>query len=117
MTSGDRGEIAVYDVRSRRVRFTVAAGAPPQHVTFIGGHAYVTSGDDGSLRVHEIGDGRLLETTMVPVGSYNVQQGSGVLLTPSLERGTLCVLRQDGRLLHRLHVARSSHDACVVMDR
>ena len=29
-----------------------------------------------------------LRTTRVPVGSYNVQEGWGVVLTPSLSRGT-----------------------------
>ena len=56
-----------------------------------------------------------MRTTAVPVGSYNVQSGGGLVLTPSLERGTLCVLRGSGRLDHELHVARSSHDACVVV--
>lgn len=117
VTSGDRGAIAIYDARSRRVRSKLAADAPPQHVTFIGERAYATSGDDGTFRVYESADGRLLETTNVPVGSYNVQQGWDVLLTPSLERGTLCVLRRSGRLLHQLQVARSSHDACFVIGR
>ena len=86
-------------------------------MTFLGERAYVTSGDDGTVGVHAISDTRLLHTTSVPLGSYNVQQGDGLLLTPSLERGTLCVLRQNGSLLHRLRVARSSHDACVVTGR
>lgn len=117
VTSGDRGLIAVYDTRSRRIRFTIAADAPPQHVTFIGGRAYVASGDDGTLRVHDLGDGRLQRTTRIPLGSYNVQQGWGMVITPSLERGTLCLLKRSGRLAHQLRVARSSHDACFVMGR
>jgi hypothetical protein len=40
-----------------------------------------------------------------------------VVLTPSLEQGTLCVLRSDGRMLRESRVARSSHDACFVMSR
>jgi DNA-binding beta-propeller fold protein YncE len=117
VTSGDRRRIAVYDARRRRVRFELAADAPPQHLTFIGGRAYVSSGDDGTFRVHGVADGRLLRETRVPVGSYNVQQGSGVVLTPSLEQGTLCVLGEGGRLLHEARVARSSHDACVLVSR
>jgi DNA-binding beta-propeller fold protein YncE len=117
VTSGDRGELVVYDAARLGVRFRVAADAPPQHVTFIGERAYVTSGDDGTLRVHDAADGRLLRLTRVPVGSYNVQQGWGVVLTPSLEQGTLCVLRSDGRMLRESRVARSSHDACFVMSR
>ena len=117
VSSGDRGLIAVYDARRRRIRFTVAADAPPQHVTFIGGRAYVASGDDGTLRVHDLRDGRLLRTTHIPLGSYNVEQGWGMVITPSLQRGTLCLLRRSGQLAHQLRVARSSHDACLVMGR
>ena len=117
LTSGDRATIAVYDRRRRRVRFRLRAGRPPQHVAFIGGHAYVTSGDDGSLHVHDVATGQLLGATAVPVGSYNVQQGFGLVLTPSLAQGTLCVVRRDGRVAQRVQVARSSHDACFVMRR
>jgi 6-phosphogluconolactonase (cycloisomerase 2 family) len=117
VTSGDRGLIAVYDTRRRRIRFMVAADAPPQHVTFIGERAYVASGDDGTLNVHDLKDGRLLRATRIPLGSYNVQQGWGMVITPSLERGTLCLLKRSGRLAQQLRVARSSHDACLVMGR
>jgi hypothetical protein len=117
VTSGDRGTIGVYDAHSRELRFRIAADAPPQHVTFVGGRAYVTSGDDGTLRVHRLADGRLERTTRVPVGSYNVQQGLGLVTTPSLERGTLCILDRAGRLEREVTVARSSHDACLVMSR
>lgn len=114
VTSGDRGTLAVYDARNGHVLRRVPAGAPPQHVTFDGGNAYVTSGNDGTLRVHSVADGRTLRTTAVPVGSYNVQQGPGRILTPSLEHGTLCVLDTTGRVRRRVAVARSSHDACFV---
>jgi hypothetical protein len=115
VTSGDDERLAVYARRERRPLYTLPADAPPQHVTFVGPRAYVTSGDDGTFRVHRLSDGRLLRTTRVPVGSYNVQEGFGLVLTPSLERGTLCVLDAGGRLRHRVQVARSSHDACFVM--
>jgi DNA-binding beta-propeller fold protein YncE len=114
VTSGDRGALAIYDVRNGHVMRRLPAGAPPQHVTFRGGNAYVTSGDDGTVHVQAASDGRVLATTAVPVGSYNVQSGAGRVLTPSLERGTLSVLDGRGRLLRRIQVARSSHDACFV---
>jgi DNA-binding beta-propeller fold protein YncE len=114
VTSGDRGSVAVYDARKGHVLRTLQAGSPPQHVTFHGDRAYVTSGNDGTLRVHSLRDGRVLRMTATPVGSYNVQQGPGRILTPSLEHGTLCVLDTQGRLLRRIAVARSSHDACFV---
>jgi DNA-binding beta-propeller fold protein YncE len=117
VTSGDRGTIAVYDPRRRRIHFRVEADAPPQHVTFFRSRAYVASGDDGTLCVHDLRDGRLLRRTRVPVGSYNVQQGLSMVATPSLERGTLCLLRGNGHVVHEVRVARSSHDACFVVSR
>jgi DNA-binding beta-propeller fold protein YncE len=117
VTSGDRGTIAVYDSRRRRIRFRLEADAPPQHVTFFGSRAYVTSGDDGAVRVHDVRDGQLLRRTRVPRGSYNVQQGHGMVATPSLERGTLCLLAENGRVEREVRVARSSHDACFVLSR
>jgi DNA-binding beta-propeller fold protein YncE len=115
LTSGDRGSLAVYDRRTGHVLERLGADAPPQHVTFLGGKAFVTSGEDGTLRVHSLRNGRLLRTTRIPVGSYNVQDAFGWIVTPSLDRGTLCVLTRAGRLVRRVQVARSSHDACFVM--
>jgi DNA-binding beta-propeller fold protein YncE len=115
VTSGDRGAIGVYDAASGRLVFRLRADAPPQHVAFLGALAFVTSGDDGSLRVHSLRDGRLVRTTRVPVGSYNVQDGWGLVVSPSLERGTLCIAGRDGRLLAGRRVARSSHDACTLV--
>lgn len=116
VTSGDRGEMAIFDAARQRVLVRLGADAPPQHVTFVGGSAYVASGDDGMLRVHTL-NGRLARSTRVPPGSYNVQHGWGRVLTPSLTRGTLCVLDGAGRMLERVRTARSSHDACFVVSR
>jgi hypothetical protein len=114
ISSGDRGVLAIYDVGRGRVLKRLSAGSPPQHVTFRGGNAYVTSGDDGTLRVHSLRDGRVLRQSAIPTGSYNVQQGPGRILTPSLAHGTLCVLDTAGRVRRRVRVARSSHDACFI---
>jgi DNA-binding beta-propeller fold protein YncE len=115
ISSGDRGALAVYDRRTGGVLRRLPADAPPQHVTFSDSHAYVTSGEDGMLRVLSLQDGRVLHTTKVPVGSYNVQEAFGWIVTPSLDRGTFCVLDRNGRLKHRVQVSPSSHDACFVM--
>ena len=114
VTSGDRGRIAIYEAATARLVRTLAADAPPQHVTFLDDRAFVTSGDDAILRIHAL-DGRLLRSAPVPGGSYNVQQGFGLILTPSLSQGTLCTFSARGAPLERRHVARSSHDACFVM--
>lgn len=114
VSSGDRFELAVYDARRGTVLARPSGDWPPQHVTFRGGLAYVTSGWSGTLRVHRV-DGRPLRETTVPVGSYNVQQAHGRVLTPSLGHGVLSILDDSGRMLLRERVARSSHDACVVL--
>src|SRR5437763_6623527 len=110
VTAGETPAIAVYD-RGRVL--TLTADAAPQHVTFLDGRAFVTSGDDGTLRVYEERTARLLRATRVPVGSYNVQFAAGRVITPSLNAGTLCVLDASGIERERVRVAASSHDACL----
>jgi DNA-binding beta-propeller fold protein YncE len=114
VTSGDRRELAIYAARSRRVLSRHAADEPPQHVTFRGEHVYVASGDSGTVRTHRL-DGRRLAMARAPTGSYNVQEAHGWVVTPGLGRGSLCLLTLDGRVVRSEQVARSSHDACLVV--
>ena len=111
VTSGDSRSIGIFAARTGRVLRLLKADAPPQHVTFDATRAYVTSGDDGTLRTFAL-NGQLLRVTSIPAGSYNVQRGPGRVLTPSLSEGTLCVLDEAGDVLRRVKVAGSSHDAC-----
>jgi hypothetical protein len=113
VSSGDRSKLAVYDARSGRVVAQPPGDWPPQHVTFAGDRVYVTSGWAGTLWVHDV-DGRQLRRTVVPVGSYNVQQRDGWVATPGLGRGSLALLDRAGRVLRTVDVARSSHDVCIV---
>jgi DNA-binding beta-propeller fold protein YncE len=113
VTSGDRRAMAVHRPDGR-VRLELRAGSPPQHVSFGRGVAYVTSGDDGTLDVHDLRSGRVVRRTRVPVGSYNVPRAGSYVLTPSLARGTLAVLDESGRPLWERRLAESSHDACLV---
>src|SRR5947209_10707943 len=106
ITSGEASRISAHG----RV---LAADAAPQHVTFVGDRAYVTSGASGTLRVYHEPTARLLATTRIPAGSYNVQFAAGRVLTPSLDAGTLCVLDAEGRVTEKVRVAPSSHDACL----
>ncbi len=114
VSSGDRGELALYDRKTGRVEARTKADLPPQHITFRGDQAFVTSGDSGTLGVYSR-TGRLLRKTTVPKGSFNVQQADGWVVTPALGQGSLCILDGRGRIVHRRQVARSSHDACVVV--
>jgi len=114
VTSGKTGRLAIYADHDVRLVRTLRGDAPPQHVTFLAGRAFVTSGDDALLRVHAL-DGRLLRSAAVPAGSYNVQHGFGMILTPSLSQGTLATFSASGAPVEQVRVARSSHDACFVM--
>jgi hypothetical protein len=89
-----------------------AADEAPQHVTFSRRVAYVTSGDAGTFHLQSLDDGRIMRSTRIPIGSYNVQHGWNRVLTPSLSHGTLAVLGATGALLATVQVADSCHDAC-----
>ena len=114
VSSGDRDELAIYNPHTGKALARLPGDAPPQHVSFRGQRAYVTSGDSGTLRVHGT-NGQALRTTAVPEGSYNVQQAHGWVVTPGLGRGSLCILDARGKLRQKKQVARSSHDACIVV--
>jgi hypothetical protein len=113
VSSGNRNELAVY-ARSGRLLKRLAADEPPQHFTFRDELVYVASGESGTLRVHRV-EGRRVRTAAIPADSYNVQQAHGWVVTPGLGTGTLCALDRDGRPRWMKTVARSSHDACVVV--
>jgi DNA-binding beta-propeller fold protein YncE len=116
VSSGERNELAIYGARSGKVVARVPGDDPPQHVTFRGDRVFVASGESGTLRVHELA-GRELRVTPVPDDSYNVQQAHGWVVTPGLGSGTLCILDARGRVHRSENVARSSHDACIVVVR
>lgn len=116
VSSGDRNELALYRGRSGKLLRRLSADKPPQHFTFLGRRVYVASGESGTLRVH-MADGSPVSRTAVPDDSYNVQQAYGWVVTPGLGSGTLCVLDRRARVVWRKTVARSSHDACVVVAR
>jgi sugar lactone lactonase YvrE len=115
VSSGDRNEVAIY-TRGGRLLRRLHADEPPQHFTFRGGLVYVASGESGTLREHRV-DGTRLRRTAIPADSYNVQQAHGWVVTPGLGTGTVCVLDRDGRRRWTKTVARSSHDACIVVAR
>jgi DNA-binding beta-propeller fold protein YncE len=116
VSSGDGRELAVYDLRTGRVVTRPSAGWPPQHVTFASDRAFVTSGWSGSLQVHTLA-GRELASVPVPVGSYNVQQADGIVVTPALGHGYLTTVTLAGHVMRSEKLARSSHDACIVTPR
>jgi DNA-binding beta-propeller fold protein YncE len=112
VTSGAERRIALYSL-DRRVRRIIAAGSPPQHVTFAREKVFVAAGDDGTVRRHGL-DGELIREVRVPAGSYNVTFGWGRVVSPSLGRGTISVLDSNGRVRGVHAIARAAHDACIV---
>jgi hypothetical protein len=113
VTSGSERQIALYRAGSRRPLRILDADAPPQHVAFAGGRAFVASGDSGTIRRHRL-DGEVVRRIRVPVGSYNVSFGWRRLVTPSLGNGTVSVLDSTGRVRAVRQVAKAAHDACVL---
>jgi DNA-binding beta-propeller fold protein YncE len=114
VTSGSERRIALYRLGSTNPARIVPADAPPQHVAFAAGKAFVASGDDGTLRRHRV-DGELLREARIPLGSYNVTFAFGRLVSPSLGAGTVSLLDRNGRLRAVRHVARAAHDACILV--
>jgi len=113
VTAGASPDVAVYDVHSARLLQRLPSDRGPQHVSFTAGRAFVTSGAAGTLRLYDESSMQLLGSTELPVGSYNVQFAGRRVLSPSLNAGTLCVVDRQGSVKLRLHVAASSHDACL----
>jgi hypothetical protein len=114
VTAGREQELAIYDADGHGPVRRLRADLAPQHITFGPSKAYVASGEGRSLHVHSLADGRLLRASRIPIGSYNVQRGAGLVLTPSLNTGTLTLLDRHGRVRASPRVARAAHDACVV---
>jgi DNA-binding beta-propeller fold protein YncE len=114
VTYDDRSTISVLDARSRKTLFRLPAGSPPQHVVF-GRYAYVTSGNDGRLRIFST-NGRLLGVAATPAGSFNLSLGpAGGVLTSSLTSGMLTELTDSGHATGTRHVAPAARDVAGVL--
>jgi DNA-binding beta-propeller fold protein YncE len=113
VTYDDRSTIAVFDARTRKRLVTLFAGSPPQHVAFRR-YAYVTSGNDGRLRIFSVA-GRLLGVASVPSGSFNLDlSAAGGVLTSSLTNGSLTYLGISGRALLSRRVGPATRDVAFV---
>ena len=120
VTSGASNALAIHPLAGGAPR-VVAAGAPPQHVAFVGRQAFVASGRDGTVQLRRL-DGRVVRVARVPHGSYNVTCTAAgepfartVVVTPSLNEGTIAVLAPGGDVRFVRRVTRSAHDACVAV--
>jgi hypothetical protein len=114
LTAGREPRLAIYRADGHGPVRLMRGDLAPQHITFGPALAYVASGEGRSLHVHTLTDGRLLRAVKIPIGSYNVQRGAGIVLTPSLNTGTLTFLDRHGRVRASPHVAAAAHDACIL---
>jgi hypothetical protein len=114
LSAGREPTLAIFHADGRGPLRLLRADRAPQHITFGPACAYVASGEGRSLHVHSLEDGRLLRAVRIPIGSYNVQRGAGIVLTPSLNTGALTFLDRTGRVRASPRVAAAAHDVCVV---
>jgi DNA-binding beta-propeller fold protein YncE len=119
VTYDDRSAIGIFDARSGRLLRTLPAGSPPQHVAFdpfsLARQAYVTSGNDGTLRIVSLKNNRLVRLVRVPYGSFNLGLYGSFVATSSLYRGTLTDLVDTGRKVLVKRVAPASRDVAVAV--
>lgn len=114
ITSSDTSYVGVFSVRTHRLLFKVPAGAPPQHLAFASGDAYITSGYGSSIEQVALRTGRVLRRTFAPYGSFDLDAGRGYVVTASLLRGTLAVYNQALRLLKVRQLAPSTEDVALL---
>jgi DNA-binding beta-propeller fold protein YncE len=115
----DRPEIGVFAARSGRLLRLIRTGPAPQHIAFDpfspARHGYVTSGNDGTLRIISISTGRLIRTVRTAYGAFNLGLSGSLVVTPSLYRGTLTELDDSGRVLLSTRVAPAARDAAIAV--
>jgi len=111
--------VRIFDAVTQRPLKALYGGAPPQHVAFNPysrhDHAYVTSGDERTLRVFALPATRPLRTVRLPAGSFNVSTFGSFVVTSSLTKGTVTELSDSGRVLLSERVAPSARDVAVAV--
>jgi DNA-binding beta-propeller fold protein YncE len=121
VTYDDRSTLTIFNARTRRPVATLPAGTAPAHVRFddasglarYGRYAYVTSGNDGVLRVYDWRTHKLARTQTTAPGSFNIAVDRGLVATSSLTAGTLTLFRGSRRLLGE-RVAPVARDVALV---
>jgi len=117
VTSSEISSVTVFDSRSRRRLFSVAAGPAPQHVAFGDGprNAYVTSGYGRRIESVDPGSGRILRVRRIPYGSFNLAPMGSFVVTPSLIRGTVTQLDPKLRIRQTVKVAPATRGVATVV--
>ena len=114
VTYDDRPEVGIFSAGTGRLIRLLPAGSPPQHIAFGpaagGGHAYVTSGNEGTLRIVSSRTGRLLRIVRTAYGSFNLALYGSFVATSSLYRGTVMEFDENGHRRVTRRVAPAARD-------
>ena len=71
VTSAAGPDVTAFDTRTHRVLFHIPVGAPPQHLVFAGGYAYLTCGYGSTIEKVNAATGQVITRTSSPYGSSN----------------------------------------------
>lgn len=113
LTSADTNDVGVFSARSHRLVDRVPGGAPPQHVVFDGGRAYVASGYGSQLEMTGATSGHVLRVVHAPYGSFNLDATGGSVAVASLLRGTLAIYDHGLRLRQIVQIAPAARDVSL----
>ena len=117
VTYDDRPYLRIFSVETKQPVATLYAGTPPAHVRFddarFGKYAYVTSGNDATLRLFDWRRRSLVRVLTTSPGSFNLAVDRGVAATTSLRNGTMTVVRGERRVSSR-QVAPAARDVALV---
>jgi DNA-binding beta-propeller fold protein YncE len=92
VTSSAARYVSVFAARSDRLVARVPAGPAPQHVLFVGGRAYVTSGYGSSIEMIAERTRHLIRWAPLPYGSFNLAAAAGRIVTTSVLDGKVTIL-------------------------
>jgi DNA-binding beta-propeller fold protein YncE len=113
LTSASSEDIGVFSTRTHRLVDRVPGGAPPQHVVFDGGRAYVASGYGRRLETAGAASGHVLRVVHAPYGSFNLDAAGGFVAAASLLRGTLAIYDHRLRLRRVVQIAPAARDVAI----
>jgi DNA-binding beta-propeller fold protein YncE len=113
ITSAESSYVGVFSSRTRRLLFRVPAGAPPQHLAFAHGTAYITSGYGSSIEQVDLQTGHVMRRSFAPYGSFDLDAAGSYVVTASLLEGTLAIYNQRLRLLRVRWLAPSTEDVAL----
>ena len=113
MTAATVAQVGVFNADTHRLLRRIPAATGPLHVAFAAGDAYITSGYASSIEMVSLTSGKVLRTTTVPYGSFELDAGYGLVVTASLLRGTLAVLTGQLHVLRVIKVAPVTRDVAL----